>query len=267
MRRFPDPTDAKPTGTLTTVFRRVLAGVATIVLLAACGSTGGGRTATTRPDRTEETSSPPTTTKPLNVVATAIVASVPVYDKPDQGDPVQSLDNPSPPYGTPLVFLVRDQEPGWLHVLLPVRPNGSMGWIRHSDVELTAHDFRILVELGAHRLTVWQGDTVLATEPIGIGRDTAPTPPGLYYTRELLQPSNPDSAYGPYAYGLSGYSEVIFQFSENGVQGDGRFAIHGTNDPASIGQSQGNGCIRISNEAITKLATTLPIGVPVEIRE
>jgi len=211
---------------------------------------------------------PPTTTKPVNVVATAIVASVPVYDAPGAADPVQSLDNPSPPYGTPLVFLVRDQQPpDWLQVQLPVRPNGSTGWIRHSDVELTSHDFRMLVELGAHHLTVWQGDTVFDTEPIGIGRDTAPTPPGLYYTRELLQPTNPDGVYGPYAYGLSGYSEVIFNFSENGIMGDGRFAIHGTNDPASIGQSQGNGCIRISNEAITKLATSLPIGVPVEIRE
>ncbi len=201
------------------------------------------------------------------MVAAAIVASVPVYDQPEQPDPVQTLDNPTAPYNTPLVFLVRDQAPDWLHVLLPVRPNGSMGWIRHSDVELSSHDFRMLVELGAHQLTVFQGDSVFDEESIGIGRDTAPTPPGLYYTRELLQPSNPDSAYGPYAYGLSGFSEVIFQFSENGVQGDGRFAIHGTNDPASIGQSRGNGCIRISNEGITKLAKSLPIGVPVEIRE
>ncbi len=250
------------------VSRRVLAGVATILLLAACGSTGGGRNSATRSGpSTSAPASPPTTTKPLNVVATAIVPSVPVYEVPGAADPVQSLDNPSPPYGTPLVFLVRDQQPGWLHVLLAVRPNGSTGWVRHSDVELASHDFRMLVELGAHRLTVWQGDTVFDEEPIGIGRATAPTPPGLYYTRELLQPSNPDGAYGPYAYGLSGYSESVFDFTQDGRKGDGRLAIHGTSDPASIGQSQGNGCIRISNEAITKLATTLPIGVPVEIRE
>jgi len=247
----------------------VLAGVAAVVLLVACGSTtvgGANHTATSRPGP-QAPASPPTTAEPVNVVATAIVASVPVFDAPGAADPVQSLDNPSPPYGTPLVFLVRDQQPGWLQVLLPVRPNGSTGWIRTSDVELASHDFRMLVELGAHHLTVWQGDTVFDEETIGIGRDTAPTPPGLYYTRELLQPDNPDGAYGPYAYGLSGYSEVIFEFSENGLKGDGRFALHGTNDPASIGQSQGNGCIRISNEAITKLAKSLPIGVPVEIRE
>jgi len=250
------------------VSRRVLAGVATLLLLAACGSTVGGRSpATTSVPGTSAPGSPPTTTKPLNVVATAIVPSVPVYEAPGAADPVHVLDNPTQPYDATLVFLVRDEQPDWLQVLVPVRPNGSTGWIRRSDVELATHDYRMLVELGAHRLTVWQGETVVAEEPIGIGRDTAPTPPGLYYTRELVPSDKPDGPYGPYAYGLSGYSDVIFSFSENGKVGDGRFAIHGTNDPASIGQSQGNGCIRISNEAITKLATSLPIGVPVEIRE
>ncbi|MDQ6796855.1 MAG: hypothetical protein M3011_02310, partial [Actinomycetota bacterium] len=79
--------------------RRLFAGVATMLLLAACGSTGGGRTSVTqpRPD-TSAPVSPPTTTRPLNVVATAIVASVPVFSAPGTGDPVQSLDNPAPPY-------------------------------------------------------------------------------------------------------------------------------------------------------------------------
>ncbi|MGI9080368.1 MAG: L,D-transpeptidase [Acidimicrobiales bacterium] len=246
------------------MLRRLLIGLVALIFTAACGSTAPSRSA---PATSNAPTSPPTTTRPLNVVATAAVPAVGVWDSPGQGDPAHSLDNPAPPYGTPLVFLVQEQQPDWLKVLVPIRPNGSTGWIRRSDVELTTHDFRMLVELGAHRLTVWKGETVFDTEPIGIGRDTAPTPPGQYYTRELLKPTNPGGAYGPYAYGLSGYSEVIFEFSENGLKGDGRFAIHGTNDPSSIGQSHGNGCIRISNEAITKLATSLPIGVPVEIRE
>ena len=201
------------------------------------------------------------------MVATAVVPTVAVHAAPGDAEPTHTLENPSPPYGTPLVFLVREQQPDWLDVYVPVRPNGTTGWVRRSDVELTTHDYRMLVELGSHRLTVYQGENVIAEEPIGIGRETAPTPPGLYYTRELLQPDNPDEAYGPFAYGLSGYSEVIFDFTENGVQGDGRMAIHGTNQPDSIGQSEGNGCIRMSNDAITRLAETLPIGVPVEIRE
>jgi lipoprotein-anchoring transpeptidase ErfK/SrfK len=68
--------------------------------------------------------------------------------------------------------------------------------------------------------------------------------------------------YGPYAYPLSGYSEVLFSFGS----GDGQMGIHGTNDPSSLGRSVSNGCIRMSNDAITKLARTLPVGVPVEVK-
>jgi lipoprotein-anchoring transpeptidase ErfK/SrfK len=94
-----------------------------------------------------------------------------------------------------------------------------------------------------------------------VGRGTTPTPGGLFYTTELLIPVG-QPAYGPYAYGLSGYSDVLYDFAG----GDGQFGIHGTNDPSGIGRDVSNGCIRMGNEAITKLAETLPIGVPVEIK-
>jgi lipoprotein-anchoring transpeptidase ErfK/SrfK len=115
---------------------------------------------------------------------------------------------------------------------------------------------------------VWNGDEVFAEEPIGVGTTDTPTPGGLYYTKELLQPIDrqgrpiPDGPYGPYAYGLSGFSDVLYDFAG----GDGVIGIHGTNDPSSIGRDASHGCIRLSNEAITRLASTLPIGVPVEIK-
>ena len=240
--------------------------MAAVLLLAACGSGGSdgtGRASSRAPASTVPTpSSPPTTMKPVNLVATAAVPSVPVFANPGDPEPVQSLENPKKPNNTPVVFLVREQQQEWLHVFLPVRPNGSTGWIRESDVSLTTHDYRILIELGAHRLTVWDGEEVFAEEPIGVGTGATPTPGGLYYTTELLIPPPGNVAYGPYAYGLSGYSEVLFSFGG----GDGQLGIHGTNDPSSIGRDASHGCIRLSNDAITRLATTLPIGVPVEIK-
>ncbi|MGI9033925.1 MAG: L,D-transpeptidase [Acidimicrobiales bacterium] len=250
--------------------RRVAAVAVTVLLLTVSGSTTH-RTATLahRPMPVAQLppTSPPTTTQPLNVVATARVPSVGVWDSPGQGDAARRLDNPTKPYGTPLVFLVREQEPDWLRVLLPVRPNGSMGWIRRADVDMATHDYRIKVELGAHRITVWKGNAIFDQEPIGVGTNDTPTPGGLYYTKELLQPVDsrgrliPDGPYGPYAYGLSGYSDVLYNFAG----GDGVIGIHGTNDPTSVGQDVSHGCIRMTNDAITRLATTLPIGVPVEI--
>jgi lipoprotein-anchoring transpeptidase ErfK/SrfK len=243
--------------------------VAAVLVLAGCGSDGSGRASAPGPATTAATpTSPPTTMRPTNVVATAAVPSVPVFANPGDPEPAQTLEHPTKPYGTDLVFLVTEQEPDWLHVLLPVRPNGSQGWIRASDVTLTTHDYRMLIELAAHRLTVWKGDEVVADEPIGVGTSDTPTPGGLYYTKELLQPIDrqgrplPDGPYGPYAYGLSGFSDVLYDFAG----GDGVIGIHGTNDPSSIGRDASHGCIRLSNEAITRLATTLPIGVPVEIK-
>ena len=145
---------------------------------------------------------------------------------------------------------------------LPVRPNGSMGWVPTNQVKLTQHNYRIVVETGAHRITVYKGWQIIDQEPIGVGKAETPTPGGHYYLKELLQPTNPNGAYGPYAYGLSGFSNVLSDYAG----GDGVIGIHGTNDPAALGHDVSHGCIRMSNDGITRLAQVLPLGVPVDIR-
>jgi lipoprotein-anchoring transpeptidase ErfK/SrfK len=195
----------------------------------------------------------------LSIVATAVGPSVTVYEDPD-GPVKTTLPNPNE-NGAPLTFLERGQQRGWVKVLLPVRPNGAQGWVKVSDVRLTSHHYKIRVELAAHRLVVTDGLKTILDTPVGVGTTDTPTPGGLYYTKELLQPPDPNGAYGHFTYGLSGFSNVIFNFQ--GV--DGVIGIHGTNDPSSIGKDVSHGCLRISNEAIDMLAAKLPLGVPVEI--
>ena len=207
----------------------------------------------------------PLASAPSSLVAHALVAELPIYGAPGAQASL-ALPNPQPS-GAPLVLLVTEQRAGWLQVLLPIRPNGSTGWIRAEQASVVTHDFRIVVELGAHRITAYQGREVLLSEPIGVGTRDAPTPGGLYYIKELFQPLDasgrldPGGPYGPYAYGLSGFSEVLFDFAG----GDGQFGIHGTNDPSGLGRDVSHGCIRMSNAGISLLARTLPLGVPVEI--
>jgi lipoprotein-anchoring transpeptidase ErfK/SrfK len=194
-------------------------------------------------------------------VAHALGLQLPVYDAPGAAAARVVLANPRPS-GAPVVLLVVDQQSGWLHVLLPIRPNGSTGWIRADQVSLTTEDFKVVVELGAHRLTAYKGTDVLLSEPIGVGTAQAPTPGGLYYITELFQPGQgPSGPYGPFAYGLSGYSDVPSDFGS----GDGQFGIHGTNDPDGLGHDVGHGCIGMSDAGITTLAGLLPLGVPVAI--
>lgn len=229
------------------------------VLLAACGGGRGNFAGSTHT---------PTTrlgvdVGPVSTVAEAQFAQAVIYDAPDGNSPHRELDNPAPPYfKTKLVFLVESQAGDWLHVYLPTRPNGSMGWIPTNQVTLTQHNYRIVIELAAHRITVYKGWQVIDQEPVGVGTQETPTPGGHYYIKELLKPLDPNGAYGDYAYGLSGFSNVLSDYQG----GDGVIGIHGTNDPSTLGKDVSHGCIRMSNAGITKLAGVLPLGVPVDIR-
>ncbi len=192
-------------------------------------------------------------------MATVTGSSIDVFDEPDHSEPSRTMPSPRPS-GQEQAFLVLEERGDWLSVLLPVRPNGTTGWVRAADVDLTTHDYKILVELDDHLITVTNGEEVVHQEPVGVGRGRTPTPGGLFYTVELYKSLKP--AYGPYAYGLSGYSEVLYDFAG----GDGQFGIHGTSDAGGLGSDVSNGCIRMSNAGITRLAGMLPIGVPVEVR-
>jgi lipoprotein-anchoring transpeptidase ErfK/SrfK len=193
-------------------------------------------------------------------VAQARPARVQVYATAADDQPTTVLDNPNE-NGAPLVFLVEEDLGEWLEVLLPIRPNGSTGFVKASDVTVSDNPYRIDIELASHRLTVTKGAEVVVDEPIGVGTASTPTPGGKYYLKELLQPPDPNGPYGPYAYGLSGFSNVLEEF--NG--GDGVIGIHGTNEPEAIGTDVSHGCIRVANEAITEMAGMLPLGTPVHI--
>lgn len=166
----------------------------------------------------------------------------------------------------PIVFLVKTEaEEGAerVEVHLPVRPNGSSGWVNIADVTVSRVPYRIEVGISEHRIRVFQDDEVIVDEPVGVGRTDRPTPGGVYYLKELLQPPDPNGPYGTYAYGLSGFSNVLTSF--NG--GPGVIGIHGTNDPSAIGSDVSSGCIRLNNDVIERLVEVvgLPLGTPVEI--
>jgi lipoprotein-anchoring transpeptidase ErfK/SrfK len=205
-----------------------------------------------------------------SLVATAsTVGDLEFRAGPDAGaEVVATLPNPrpldtDPPVSIPLVMLVADQVDGWVQVYLPIRPNGSTGWIQSDAVDLTTHPWRIEALLDDFTLKVYKNDVVVFETDIGVARENAPTPGGLYYTTELLKPPDASTVYGTYAYGLSGFSEVFESF--NG--GPGQLGIHGTNEPDLIGQQVSAGCIRLRNSDIDYIVEVLglPLGVPVSI--
>ena len=241
--------------------------VAGALAAAGCGGGGSGGDGEAAEQERPDRRSPETTTTvaaapvaTATLVARAVGEQVQVFADPAEGEPVTTLDNPNE-NGAPLVFLVERDEGAWLEVLLPIRPNGSTGWVRAVDVALATNTYAVDISLGDHRLVVRDGDAVVVDTAIGVGTASTPTPGGRYYIKELLEPPDPDGAYGPYAYGLSGFSNVLDDFAG----GDGVIGIHGTDEPEAIGSDVSHGCIRVDNATITQMAGILPLGTPVHI--
>ena len=149
----------------------------------------------------------------------------------------------------------------WYRALLPVRPDGTTGYVPARALTLSKTRYRLEVDRSAFRLTLWKGCDRSATYPVAVGKPGTPTPTGTYYLASLLKPPDPNTVYGPYAYGLSAYSNVITRWRWGGVVG-----LHGTDDPSSIGHAVSHGCVRLRNADISSLVRILPLGTPITIR-
>jgi len=195
-----------------------------------------------------------------SIVAQARGENVAVYSSPNARKPFLVLSNPTADGGR-LVFLVKSRAPGWEQVLLARRPNGSTGWVKDSAVDLALNPYSVTVSLKQHRLVARKGSHVLVSAPAGVGRSILPTPTGRYYIVELLKQASANGPYGPYAFGLSAFSNVLYSFGG----GPGEIGLHGTDEPGLLGTNVSHGCIRVSNAVIRRLAGVLPLGTPVEI--
>lgn len=185
-----------------------------------------------------------------------------VYEAPGDAAPAMTLERTTILGTATVLGVVSEPADGWAEVMLPIRPNGSTGWVRADEVSFYVADSRIVVELGERRLTYTvDGVEILSTE-VGIGSSHNETPTGHFFVTDNVTLANPDSAWGPHALGLSARSETITGF--NG--GDGIIGIHGTNNPGSVGGDISLGCVRLPNEMITALHELVPIGTRVEIR-
>jgi hypothetical protein len=172
------------------------------------------------------------------------------------------------PWGSPTPFLIseaRRTETGdtFLKVLLPRRPNGSSGWVRRDQVRIRPVTHEVVVDISSRTASLLRNRRKIRSFRVGVGTAGTPTPTGRFYvTVKLRPPQISAAAYGAWALGLSGYSEVHQTFGT----GDGQIALHGTYKPWLLGQPVSNGCVRMDNETITLLAETLPLGTPVTIQ-
>ncbi|MGN6796552.1 MAG: L,D-transpeptidase, partial [Gaiellaceae bacterium] len=148
----------------------------------------------------------------------------------------------------------------WYRVQLPIRPNGAIGWVRASSLELQPIDLRIEVDVSSRQLMLFRAGRRVLKATVAVGSQATPTPIGRYYVNQILVPTNTSGPFGPAALGISAFSPVLTGWAQGGP-----VAIHGTNEPWSIGHAVSNGCIRLPNDTLTRLFKIVPPGTQVII--
>ena len=189
------------------------------------------------------------------------IGSVDAYSDPTDTEATWSFDEVTE-YGSKTVFLVNEIDGDWYNVYLPIRPNEITGWIHVDQVEIKTVSLHVLVDQSERLLTVFDGDEVVLTTSVAVGTHENPSPNGYFYITDKLLTGNPSGAYGPVAFGISGFSDTLSSFAG----GPGQIGVHGTNNPDSIGNAASHGCIRVNNEVILDLSELLPLGTPVTIQ-
>src|SRR5581483_8413196 len=134
----------------------------------------------------------------------------------------------------------------WAKVVLPWHPNGSTGWIRLSGVPIVRSPYWVRADVSARRVVLMSGRHPMASFPAAVGASSSPTPTGRFSVTDLVATGDPGGPFGWYAFGLSGHQPNL----PPGWSGGDQLAIHGTNDPASIGTPASAGCLRVSSHAL-----------------
>ena len=156
--------------------------------------------------------------------------------------------------------LQKEKNDEWVEVQLPGRPNDTRKWIRSADVTFRSHRFRITVDVSDRVLRAFDAGTPVFETPVVVGRTSTPTPLGRFFINAHIPQKNAGGAYGPVILSVSAFSEVLDTF-DGGLP---EIALHGTNQPGLVGQAASNGCVRMPNDAITTLASLVPVGTPVD---
>jgi len=193
-------------------------------------------------------------------IADATGLEVPVFSAPGDAEPGLTLKNPTFE-DLPVVFLVMQRQGDWLEVQLSRRPHQSTAWVRAADVSLRQTTYRVVIDSSAKRLTAYDGSTVAMEAPVGVGVGRTPTPTGIFFIDGAVRLANPNGPYGTHQLSVAAFSNVLTSFGG----GNGQIAIHGTNQPAKVGSAVSNGCVRMTNDTITRLTSLVPVGTPVEI--
>lgn len=209
-------------------------------------------------------------TRASGAVTAKIVVATAVRSEPGGGTVVWHAGTRTRWSGGPQVLLVLDSsvdaaDRRWLRVALPIRPNGSSGWLPADHALLARRSWWIEVSTSRRRVAVYRAGRLVKRAPAVVGAAGTPTPQGLFAVYDPVRQTDPSGFIGPWALHLTGFSGTLESYGG----GPGRIALHGRagaslRDP--LGTARSHGCVRLENDVIEWIARTVPRATPVWIR-
>jgi lipoprotein-anchoring transpeptidase ErfK/SrfK len=148
----------------------------------------------------------------------------------------------------------------WYRVSIPMRPNGTYGWIPANTVKLSPTHSQIVVNLRSRTIDIYRFGKHKWHGPVAIGAPGRETPVGRYFVAARFVPYH-DTFLGVFAVETSAYSKLT-EWPGGGVVG-----IHGTSLPQLLGKAVSHGCVRVSNLTARHLKTLAPLGTPIWIKK
>ena len=164
-------------------------------------------------------------------------------------------------YGTPIVaWVLKSSDDGRFGLVTLPWSGHRTGWIPLKGLARSRSQIVVRASLGRHQITVLRSGRPIFRLRAATGAPASPTPPGRYYVTDRV-PFGAGSYLGSFAFGLSGIQPNL----PPGWSGGNQLAIHGTDNPSSIGRSASAGCLRVSERGLALLKPLLRLGTPVVI--
>lgn len=141
--------------------------------------------------------------------------------------------------------------------------NGNLGWVKLTNpaLELSHTDWLLVVHRDTHQLIASYDGRVQAQLTVGVGAQSTPTPLGIFSVTDKLAGADYGPAYGCCIVALS----ALQPHPPDGWVGPARMAIHGTDEPQSIGANRSAGCVHLTDGDLRWLFARVPAGAPVVI--
>lgn len=200
--------------------------------------------------------------RPARLVRVRPGRSIAVRSRPG-GRVIGRLDDRTEFGSSRVVSAVTSRGP-WLGVASSARTDGRLGWVdgRSSALRLAPAEVSIHADLSRRRVELRSGRRVLVSASVTVGRPGSSTPTGRFTITDKLSGRALSPYYGCCVLALSGTQPNL----PAGWSGGDRLAIHGTDDPASIGTAASAGCLRARDSDLEQMMRRVPLGTPVEIR-